>query len=180
MKESDYFIVLNPDIITEPEVFSELVNAMKKNKVRLAAPNLYQDHQMKILEGSIRVFPYPWDFVTSFVFNSQRTILDRAKIQAPTTVDWGHGAFLAFEASLYKSLSGFDPRYYMYCEDVDICWRAKILFNEPTLYVPNIKAIHAAYRHSSNILSLYFKWHVMSSIKFSLRYISWKLFRRAP
>ena len=55
-------------------------------------------------------------------------------------VDWAAGSFLLFKASLFRKLGGFDPGYFMYCEDIDICWRAQKLFNQQLLFNPNIKA----------------------------------------
>lgn len=180
MTDDDLFIALNPDVIVNPNTFQQLDKLMVKHEVNLAAPNLYKDAQMKTLEGSVRKFPMPWDFISSFVFKSQRTTVARERLNTPASVDWASGAFLAFRAKLYKKLSGFDPRYYLYCEDLDICWRAKILLDEPTWYFPDIKAIHKGHRHSRSLLSIYFCWHVTSVIKFSRRYLAWRWFGMQP
>jgi GT2 family glycosyltransferase len=180
MKNDDLFVVLNPDVVVEPGIFKKLDLIMRKRNVRLAAPNLFKDEQLKILEGSIRKFPMPWDFISSFVIKSQKTTVNRRHIQKPVEVDWASGAFLAFRAGLYKNLSGFSPKYYLYCEDIDICWRAKVLFNEPTWYIPNIKAVHKGHRHSHSIFSKYICWHISSAFRFSKRYISWLLFGITP
>ncbi|EAR07924.1 glycosyltransferase [Reinekea blandensis] len=180
MKDDDLFVVLNPDVIVEKDVFLQLNQIMKEKQVRLAAPNLFRDEQMKILEGSIRRYPMPWDFVSSFILNSQRTTIKRHHITEPSTVDWASGAFLAFRACLYKELAGFDPRYYLYCEDIDICWRARVCFNEPTYYIPHIKAIHRGHRHSHSVVSSYIRWHITSAMKFSSRFVAWRLFGLSP
>ena len=180
MEDSDLFVVLNPDVIVQPDVFEALDAAMNLKSVRLAAPNLFRDERMQILEGSIRIYPMPWDFVTSFVLKSRKTTLQRHHIDEAIPVDWASGAFLAFRAGLYRRLSGFDPKYYLYCEDIDICWRAKVLLNEPTLYLPNIKAVHKGHRDSHSLFSHYFRWHVSSAMKFSSRFLLWKWFGRKP
>ena len=42
----------------------------------------------------------------------------------PRDVDWVSGAALMIRRSLLDQIGGFDEDYYMYCEDVDLCWRA--------------------------------------------------------
>ncbi len=42
----------------------------------------------------------------------------------PRNVDWVSGAALMIRRTLLDQIGGFDEDYYMYCEDVDLCWRA--------------------------------------------------------
>jgi hypothetical protein len=42
----------------------------------------------------------------------------------PRDVDWVSGAALMMRRDLLDRIGGFDEDYYMYCEDVDLCWRA--------------------------------------------------------
>ena len=36
---------------------------------------------------------------------------------------WFLGAFLAIKSSIYQKIGGFNPKFFMYCEDQDICLR---------------------------------------------------------
>ncbi len=40
-------------------------------------------------------------------------------------MEWVAGSFIAFKSSSYRKVQGFDENYFMYCEDIDICYRAK-------------------------------------------------------
>lgn len=42
----------------------------------------------------------------------------------PRDVNWVSGAALMIRRTLLDRIGGFDEEYYMYCEDVDLCWRA--------------------------------------------------------
>jgi N-acetylglucosaminyl-diphospho-decaprenol L-rhamnosyltransferase len=41
-----------------------------------------------------------------------------------TRVDWVSGSFMFWRRAVFEELGGFDEAYFMYGEDVDICWRA--------------------------------------------------------
>jgi GT2 family glycosyltransferase len=43
---------------------------------------------------------------------------------SPRDVDWVSGAALMIRKTVLDKIGGFDEDYYMYCEDVDLCWRA--------------------------------------------------------
>lgn len=40
--------------------------------------------------------------------------------------DWVNGACLFFRSEAFSELKGFDERYFMYCEDTDICLRLQL------------------------------------------------------
>ena len=40
--------------------------------------------------------------------------------------DWCSGCALLVPNSVYRQLGGFDPSFFMYCEDVDLSWRARL------------------------------------------------------
>lgn len=167
MLEEDYFIVLNPDVIIEAGEILNLVEKMNVNSSKISAINLFKDNNKSIYDYSIRNFPSFSQFVQSFLGFENRAILDKSKLNTPTYVDWAAGSFLAFKASHYAELNGFDENYFMYCEDIDMCYRSQ-LFGERVLYFPEIKAIHLAKHANRKLVSKHFYWHVKSVIRFLL------------
>jgi len=60
----------------------------------------------------------------------------------PYAVDWVYGTFMAVRRDLFRQLGGFDARYFLYGEDLDLCYRAGRL-GLRTLHVPAARAMHA-------------------------------------
>ena len=48
----------------------------------------------------------------------------------PRDVDWVSGAALMMRRELLSQIGAFDEDFYMYCEDVDLCWRANHAIRE--------------------------------------------------
>ncbi|WP_322754968.1 hypothetical protein [Frankia sp. Cas3] len=48
----------------------------------------------------------------------------RIKPRPPVSVGYVGGAVLLIPRMMFLRLGGFDPRFFMYYEDIDLCWRA--------------------------------------------------------
>ena len=61
--------------------------------------------------------------------------------RAPHPVDWVYGTFMAVRRDLFQQLGGFDERYFVYGEDLDLCHRAARV-GARTLHMPAARAVH--------------------------------------
>jgi GT2 family glycosyltransferase len=66
------------------------------------------------------------------------TSLDRSK---PQQVDWVSGAALFIRRRDFQELSGFDEAFWMYAEDVDLCYRLNTL-GKKVFYFPQSEVVH--------------------------------------
>ncbi|MBT0395900.1 glycosyltransferase family 2 protein [Morganella morganii subsp. morganii] len=169
MTSDDYFIILNPDIYIEESSISQLISSMCLDKTQFAAINLFKDSSMSISDPSIRRYPKLSDFIISFFLKRNRTIIDKDKITSPVFVEWAAGSFLAISAKAYMDANGFDTSYFMYCEDIDLCYRLKKYHKINLKYFPSICAIHLAQHKNRNVFSKHFYWHLKSTIRFLLK-----------
>ncbi len=174
MNKDDRFLVLNPDVSIPPLGITKLLEVQDAFKAPIASINLFKDDQFKVHDHSIRKFPRPWDFFTSFMFNINKSVINKLGIESPVYVDWAAGSFLCFDVSHYEKLNGFDENYFMYCEDLDICYRSYKYFNQKVLYIPQIEALHLAKHENKKIFTSHFYWHLSSILKYLKKvYIKW-------
>lgn len=165
----DFFVVMNPDITIAPETILQLVEQMRQDHYPIATLNLYRDLEFKETDANIRRFPDMFSVARMSVVRSVSEPYNKNAMTEPCQVDWASGAFLAFEAQHYSRLQGFDLRYFMYFEDVDICYRSKLLLDQGVRYYPQLKATHAAAHKNRNLASRHAIWFFHSFMKFLSR-----------
>lgn len=76
-----------------------------------------------------------------FRFLKRRENLHPDEAQAPKEVDYITGADLLVPKSVYKELGGFDPRFFMYCEEVD--WQRRMaMAGYKRFIIPGPEIVH--------------------------------------
>lgn len=170
-RPGDMFIVMNPDITTTPDTIRQMVRQMREDHCALATINLFRDTGYQHIDANIRRFPDAYSMLRMLFERSLSQPYNKSEMLESCYVDWASGAFLAFDAEHYKTLQGFDSRYFMYFEDVDICYRSRQLLGKGVRYYPALKATHTAAHKNRNLISRHALWFFRSFVKFlSLRY----------
>ena len=167
MKKNDYFLVFNPDVVSDVNTIKYLVSSMIEKNILISGVNLFKNDSYTIPDNSVRKFPTLIQFIKSFLGFKNKTIIDKSLINKNEQVDWVAGSFIGFKTSYYEELRGFDEKYFMYCEDVDICFRSKLLGN-PVTFFPDVKMQHLAQHANRKLFSKHFYWHVTSVMRFLL------------
>ena len=75
--------------------------------------------------------------------------------------------FMMFRADTFRMIGGFDEGYFLYYEDVDLCWRLRRQGYDVAL-LPMVRVIHAAQRASHRDLR-HLGWHVSSMLRFFVK-----------
>jgi GT2 family glycosyltransferase len=78
---------------------------------------------------------------------------------------------LLLRSDAYRMVGGFDERYHLYCEDVDLCLRLRVA-GWSLRQVESATVIHAAQRASHRSLP-YLGWHVSSLLKLWTSRVYW-------
>jgi hypothetical protein len=59
----------------------------------------------------------------------------------PVPIDWCHGAFFLARRDELLALRGYDERYFLYSEDMDLCFRMHEL-GRSVVYLPQVSIVH--------------------------------------
>jgi N-acetylglucosaminyl-diphospho-decaprenol L-rhamnosyltransferase len=129
---SDLVCSVNPDAIPQPGAIAELRAFMESQaRAGIAGPAMiYPDGT---LQPSRRRFP---TVLGTLVRRTPvRLVFDPYKLQrrhynladrpvAPVEADWMLGGFLMLRRAMLDELDGFDEGFFLYGEDIDLCYRA--------------------------------------------------------
>ncbi len=164
-----YFCVMNPDIRLDSNPFESLMACFRHAKLGVVAPLvLGEDGEV---EDSARRFPTPLSILCKAIGRCKDN--DYVIGEAPFSPDWVGGMCMLFSRTLFEQLDGFDERYFLYYEDVDICARTRLLGYEVMLD-PQAKVTHHAQRTSRRSL-IFLRWHFTSMMRFFLSPVCWRL-----
>lgn len=162
--QSDYFCVLNPDVIFLENPFENLLDCLTAHKADLVAPMTVTSGGQ--VEDNARRFPTVFSLAAKALGKSDGrypvSFGDR-----PIKPDWVSGLFMLFRSTVFSAIRGFDERFFLYYEDVDLCarvWKAGYRI----LYDPSVKVIHDAQRASHKSWR-FRRWHLQSLVRYLLR-----------
>ena len=100
--------------------------------------------------------------------------------EGPAGVDWVSGAAMLLRREAAERVGGFDESYFMYVEDVDICWRLKEA-GYRVVYDPAMRLIHHIGRTSSQqSVRMLYHHHRSMFIFFNRSYRGWRGVTLAP
>lgn len=160
--EADFYCVINPDIrFAGAEPFSALVRTLQK-AAGIAAPCVRNSNGG--LEDSARHVPTLGRLARRAILRQRQADYNPEGVEK--AVDWVAGMLMVFDADVFRQLGGFDERFHLYCEDVDICLRAH-LRGYSVHWVTSVSVLHDAQRDSRRKWK-YLAWHVESMARLFL------------
>lgn len=160
------FCVVNPDIRLARDPFPALVATLESGRIAAAGPMVLSPSGKA--EDSARRFPTVARLLWKLAKppRGPEYPVDRG----PIAVDWVAGMFMLFRAEAFRFVSGFDERFFLYYEDVDICRRLRGAGYSIT-YDPNVSVVHDARRASRRNPRL-MAIHAASALRYLLgRYV---------
>lgn len=84
-------------------------------------------------------------------------------------VSWSSGAAFAIKRSVYEEMKGFDPRIFMYAEDVDLSFRLRAA-GYRLKYVPSVSIDHYSYADAGQIKPLQYVNCVINNLLLRYRF----------
>lgn len=148
--KGEYVLFLGPDAFPEPGAIEKIVDYLEKNpdvgicvgKVSLRDGGLDKD--------SHRGFPTPWAAFTHFsglekLFPKSklfgRYFLGYKDLKKTHDIDLCTSHFMFCRKKIFKELGSWDENFFVYGEDVDLCWRVKKA-GWRIMYLPEVKVLH--------------------------------------
>ena len=129
-----YFLFLNPDTLVRPEAIGHLVDCLDKMpEAGVAGARLvYRDgrfqqsafHFPGLAQLAFELLPHPDRLYESRLNGRYSRRLYRPN-KEPFQVDHPLGAAMLVRRDVAEATGGFDESYYMYCEEIDWCWRIR-------------------------------------------------------
>ena len=128
--EAEYYVLLNSDVKVTHHWLQPLVEFMDAHSdVAACQPKLLSIIDTDSFEyagacgGFIDLYGYP--FCRGRVFNT----IERDKGQYDTAMPilWATGACMMIRSSDYWNAGGFDGRFFAHNEEIDLCWRLRLL-----------------------------------------------------
>lgn len=145
----EFLLFLNPDMQVEPGSLDIMLEWMKRHQnIGIASPKLVDEHGNFNWDASPRRFPKLWEQLAlilkiphvfpSIMNHYHMKDLDINKEQEVDTV---RGAFVLMRREIVDQLGwAWDPRYFFWYEDVDICREVKRL-GYKVMYTPMITCV---------------------------------------
>lgn len=168
--KSDVFLVVNPDIRLDMQNFnlSEFVLSSFKVDSKIVAPMVID--AAGVVDQNYRKYPKFLNMVVRYLGGKYEYEYPEVLLESSGdfSVDWVGGMFMLFKSDAYRDLGGFDVKYFMYMEDVDICRRSEILHKTPSLLMARFKVTHNAQRDSRRKLRNLI-WHIKSALLYFYR-----------
>lgn len=175
----EYLLFLNPDtLLFENSLYGPLsyLQDRANQDVGLVGIQLL-DEQNRIACSCSR-------FPTLGIFAAQAVGLNRLprfRHLTQTMVEWNHdasravdqimGAFLMIRRSLFESLGGFDERFFVYFEEVDLCLRA-YRAGYRSVFLANAQAFHAGGGTSRQVKSHRLMYSLRSRLLYGFKHFS--------
>lgn len=140
LSRGDFLLFLNPDAFLVGDCVQECVNYLGSNRTAgiVACRLLNEDGT---LQQSWSVFPTMFNLARRHAPVSRKGWSSVSEQQNDRTVEWVIGAFLMTRRDIFPSSSVFDEDYFLYGEDMDLCYRVQRV-GLKVILLTHVHAIH--------------------------------------
>lgn len=172
-----YHLAINADVAFHPEDLARLVEEMDRDAtIGALMPKVYYPNGK--LQHLCRLLPTPLDlfgrrFLPACWMSKRVSRLELRHTNYDREMPIPHisGCFMLLRADALRNVGLFDPRYFLYMEDVDLSRRIHQKYR--TLFYPSVTIVHQHERGSYKTWHL-LGVHVMSAIRYFNKWGWWK------
>lgn len=178
--KGQFILLMNPDMVVPKELFYTMISFMELHQDAGVATckvcnkdgscQYLNKREPAILDLFIRRF-IPLKLQRILPSGVEKILTQRHRLYEMRDTGYDHvvdvpfisGSFVFARASLIKEINGFDERFFMYFEDVDLCRRVRQ--RGRCLYCPDVSVIHRWERASHKSL----RWSLVFALS-ALKY----------
>lgn len=127
--EAEYFILLNTDVEVSAGFIEPLLAMMIKiPEAGICQPKILSMENRHMFEyagaAGGYIDKYGYTFARGRILDNAEE--DKGQYDQDCEIFWASGACFMIRANLFRQLEGFYDYYFMYAEEVDLCWRAQL------------------------------------------------------
>jgi len=136
-RESKYVAFINNDVEVERDWLKRIIEVMENDpRIAAAQPKILQLRKRELIDslgGLIDRLGRAYDLF--------HNLGDKENITKPFEVFYARGAAIIIRSEAFNKLGGFDPDYFIYYEETDLCWRMR-LSGYRVITVPTSRIYH--------------------------------------
>ena len=140
----DVLVFLNPDTVIGERAISSLARVLEDEEIGVAMPRLRLLDEPETLNSTgcvIHISGLAW---------SSGYGLPVSSVEERREIPYANGSALAIRRSLFHEVGGFADPYFIYHEDLELCWKVRMV-GLPVVLVPDADVFHDYdyHRHST-------------------------------
>lgn len=166
----DYVLILNNDTVVDPEFLDELVKVAESDPwIGFAGPKVYY-YNYKQKKDSINFAGGKLDMWKGRTYHIGLNEVDSGMYDGIKEVDYVEGSCLLLRKEVIKEIGLFDPVYFAYWEENDLCMRGHKA-GYISVFVPKAKIWHKIAASNINKTKIYYL--TRNQFWFMKRYATW-------
>lgn len=145
----EYVLLLNPDTELRPNSVQAMLRTLSTTSdAALIGPRLLNTDGT-LQKSSVQALPTPLnqalrsEFLMRHFPRSRLWGATKAYFEtSPTSVEAVSGACMLLRSSDFHTIGGFHPAYFMYAEDMDLCYRIQYVLGRKVIHCPTSEVLH--------------------------------------
>lgn len=139
--KTENILLLNPDCTVSGKTLKFMLQFMQDYPMTGVASCKVEQQDGSIDWASHRGFPTPWASLLYLLGDDSLYHLTDQNMRKAHEVDAISGAFFMTRKSVLEKVGLFDEDYFLYAEDIDLCFRIKEA-GFKIMYVPDVVVLH--------------------------------------
>lgn len=179
--KGEFLLFINPDCVVKDRAIDKLLKKLRSDKsIGIIGPQLVNEKNQAYLSYSRQPNRFSafvvYSFLNRILWNSQvvqRHWMQDSNLDEPKSVGIISGAVMMIRKSDFVKVGGFDERFFMYWEEVDLCRRLINDLGKQVFYYPQARVVHLGEK-STQVGSLKTRhWFYQSRFKFFAKHYGW-------